>query len=276
MSSAVASPRKTTATPHKKTRMQSPQDGKASRSRRRREQPEAPGQPRRKEKVSGSGTASASGRGSETTSTQSQWAYPAEGMYVSSQEGFEEFCTGPASCDRSQLPPEHRRRVRYKQKSSRIVTVIEETSISDARSSETTSTYTPQAVRIVRLIMRFTYQDVSFREEFRPHPAIEALRLSMRQGMRWSGRWDASTSGKYNVRIGRREKIRVAGKNVTAFPITSETQFHGDFEGNQTTTNWIDPKSLVVVASRGSLEARNSLGVYRTSFQLKLLDGPGY
>jgi hypothetical protein len=53
-------------------------------------------------------------------------------------------------------------------------------------------------------------------------------------------------------------------------------EFRGRYEGYAVVTLWVDPRSRVIVASVGSLEASSDFGRYTSDFDTQLRGGPGY
>ena len=225
-------------------------------------------------RVSGRGAAGgAGGQGSEDDSS-SAW-YPANGVYTYGQSGWEEFCD-TSGCERQDLPPTQDVKTTHKSRSNDVVVVVTEAEASDSRFVRTTTRHTRNGAFVTDVYLKFDYEGVSFNNSYQPDPPVETLRLPLRSGMAWSGRWEDKTSGDYRIRIGPQEQLSVGGRSVQALRVETTTHFRGEFEGTAEVTIWIDPATLAPVKTQGRLDVDSFFGAYRSAFKATLRSAPGY
>lgn len=212
----------------------------------------------------------ATGGGAEKSGS----AHPAAGRYRYEQSGYEEYCS--PTCTREELPPTRTVDISYKKRNARRATLISDERISSRRSSETTIKVNRKAALITRAHVRF--EDESFRYEntYRPEPPIESLLFPLKVGRSWSGRWEADTSGRYEIDVVDRGAVTVGGRRVNAFRLDTVTFFNGEFEGRADVTVWIDPDTTMVVKSSGHLEIDSVFGSFESEFETTLESGPAY
>lgn len=209
-------------------------------------------------------------------SGSSRAPYPAAGTYSYSQSGFEEFCDTAGNCDKEKLPARQPITITYDSRTDSTAVVVSEQKASGNRIARTWTRFAPSGAHITKVYVRMEYSGFRFERTYVPEPPVEALRFPMKQGESWSGRWDASTSGSYRVKVGRARQIQVGNRSVTAYAIETTTEFHGDFEGKSRITAYIDPDTKAIVASEGVLNVTSQFGRYSTVFDTNIAGGPGY
>ena len=208
--------------------------------------------------------------------TQGPSPYPAAGSYSFAQSGYEEFCDSAGRCDKEQLPARQPMKLSYESRSGSSAVVVSEQEASGSRVARTWTKFTPSGAHITKLYVRFVYSGFRFERTYVPEPAVESLRFPFTAGERWSGKWKASTSGSYSVRVGSRSPMTVGGRTITVYPVDTTTEFRGDFEGKSTITTYFDADTKAVVAADGVLNVTSQFGRYTTVFETKLASGPGY
>lgn len=197
--------------------------------------------------------------------------YPSAGEYVYAQSGFEKFCQGP-SCERHPLPPEQTVRATYAGRSANGATVVTEARSSEQQTLTTTTRYSPSRAEVTNVVVEFNYGGFNFRQEYAPQPPVESLLFPLEVGKRWSGRWEARTSGDYSMRV-----VGTATFGGTrTYEIENVTNFRGDFAGRAQATIWVDPATRMVFKSTGDIAVASSFGEYTSSFETILRSGPGY
>ncbi len=219
------------------------------------------------------GAGGESGEGNEDDSSSA--AYPAAGRYSYAQTGWEEFCQAGA-CERRDLPTTQIVASKVAGRSGGATTIVTEARPSDGRVTRTTLRFTDDLALITRVYVRVSYQGFTFENTYDPQPPVESLRFPMRVGDRWSGRWDARTSGNYSVAVEGRTRLTVGGGAVNAYRVVTATDFRGEFEGRADITLWIDPATKAIVKSVGQMRLRSAFGGYNTDFEINLRDAPGY
>jgi len=217
----------------------------------------------------------ASTDGSTATRNKST-SYPASGTYTFAQSGYEEFCDSAARCDRERLPARQRVRLVYETRNASSAIVVSEQKASKSRLSRTWVRYTPSGAHITKVYIRFEYSGFGLERTYVPEPPVEALRFPLQAGSEWSGRWRASTSGSYEVTVGKERRIAVRGRDVVAYPVRTTTEFRGDFDGKSRITTYVDRRSKAVIAAEGVLNVTSQFGRYTTVFETRLSGGPGY
>ena len=217
------------------------------------------------------GTSAARGSG-----TRDQGAYPAAGTYTFAQSGYEEFCDSAGRCDRSKLPSRQPVKLSYEDRSGSSAVLVTEQKASDARVARTWTRFTPSGAHITKVYVQMEYSGFRFERTYVPEPAVEAMRFPYTAGEGWSGRWQASTSGSYSVKVGAATKTEVGGSGVTAYRIDTSTEFRGDFQGKSRVTAYYDVDTKALIAAEGVLNVTSQFGRYSTAFDTDLLSGPGY
>jgi hypothetical protein len=202
--------------------------------------------------------------------------YPAAGTYTFAQSGYEEFCDSAGRCDRNKLPSRQPVTLRYEDRSSSSATVVTEQKASDSRVARTWTRFTPSGAHIAKVYVLMEYSGFRFERTYVPEPAVEAMRFPFTTGEGWSGRWQASTSGSYSVKVGAARKTEVGGRGVTAYRIDTSTEFRGDFQGKSSVTSYYDVDTKALIAAEGVLNVTSQFGRYSTAFDTNLLSGPGY
>jgi hypothetical protein len=203
-------------------------------------------------------------------------AYPAAGTYQFAQSGYEEFCDSAGRCDRNKLPSRQPVTLRYEDRSGSSATVVTEQKASDSRVARTWTRFTPSGAHITKVYVLMEYSGFRFERTYVPEPAVEAMRFPFTSGESWSGRWQASTSGSYSVKVGVATKTEVGGRGVTAYRIDTSTEFRGDFQGKSSVTAYYDVDTKALIAAEGVLNVTSQFGRYSTAFDTNLLSGPGY
>lgn len=203
-------------------------------------------------------------------------AYPASGTYTFSQSGYEEFCNNAGQCDKDRLPPRQPTSITYESADDDSALVVAEQEQSNSRLTRTWTRFDRSGAHITKMYVRFNYTGFTFERTYEPKPPVEALRFPVAAGESWSGEWRASTSGSYSVKVGRKTSLDVNGRTVSAYPVETNTEFRGDFEGKSRITAYIDPKTKAIVATDGVLNVTSNFGRYTTVFETKLVKGPRY
>lgn len=197
--------------------------------------------------------------------------HPAAGRYVYSQTGYERFCQA-ATCDQQPLPARQPIVVTVQQPG----VVVSEIRASDNRIVRTTTVFSRKDARVTHVYARFSYEGFSFENSYEPRPPVVSLRFPLKEGARWSGSWEDSTSGDYSVDVLGREGLEVNGAAVQAYKLATVTNFRGEFSGSSKALVWVDPATKAVVKTSGKLDLRSSFGRYVTEFNNMLRSGPGY
>jgi hypothetical protein len=200
--------------------------------------------------------------------------YPAAGSYLYSQSGFEKFCSG-GSCERQALPERQTARIILQSRTDGRAVVVTETSSGD-RMLRTTATFTRANSLITDVYTRLSYRGFAFENEYHPAPPVESLRFPLRDGARWSGSWEDSTSGDYSVQVFGPSRVTVNGRAVRAFQVATTTRFEGEFEGEAKTLTWVDPATKAIVKLSGAVDLTSTYGRYVTEFSSSLRSGPRY
>lgn len=216
------------------------------------------------------GAATSSGGGAQGN------PYPAPGTYRFAQSGYEEFCDSAGRCDKENLPSRQPVTLRYENRSNSSAMVVSEQKASNSRVARTWTRYTSSSAHITKVYVLMEYSGFRFERTYVPQPPVEALRFPLTEGEAWAGRWKASTSGSYAVRVGAPRRIEVGGRSVAAYEVQTTTEFRGDFEGRSRITTYVDSGSKAIVATEGVLNVTSQFGRYTTSFETKLMSGPGY
>ena len=214
-------------------------------------------------------------RGSGSRNSGSS-AYPSAGTYTFEQSGYEEFCDSAGRCDRNKLPSRQPVTLRYEDRSGSSATVVTEQRASDSRVARTWTRFTPSGAHITKVYVLMEYSGFRFERTYVPEPAVESMRFPFTSGDAWSGRWQASTSGSYSVKVGGATKTEVGGRGVTAYRIDTSTEFRGDFQGKSSVTAYYDVDTKALIAAEGVLNVTSQFGRYSTAFDTNLLSGPGY
>jgi len=201
--------------------------------------------------------------------------YPAAGSYLYAQSGFEKFCSG-GSCERQALPERQTARITLRSRTDERAVVVTETSSSGDRMLRTTATFTRANSLITDVYTRLSYRGFAFENEYHPAPPVESLRFPLRDGARWSGSWEDSTSGDYSVQVFGPSSVTVDGRTVQAFQVATTTRFEGEFEGEAKTLTWVDPATKAIVKLSGAIDLTSTYGRYVTEFSSSLRSGPRY
>lgn len=220
----------------------------------------------------GSGARAGSGSGG----TGGGSPYPAPGNYRFAQSGYEEFCDSAGRCDKEDLPSRQPVKLSYERRTNDSAVVVTEQEASDSRMARSWTKFTRSGAHITKMYVRFVYSGFRFERTYVPKPPVEAVRFPLTEGESWSGRWKASTSGSYSVRVGAPRRVEVGGRSVAAYPVDTTTKFRGDFEGRSRITAYIDAHSKSIVATDGVLNVTSQFGRYTTVFETRLVTGPGY
>jgi hypothetical protein len=207
-----------------------------------------------------------SGASDQVPSASESTFYPAAGTYLFDQEGYEEFCQ--ATCDRQDLPATQRVEYRYRSRSQGAAVVVSEARSSEERTMRTTTKWTRTTALITEVTTSFEWSGFEFVTTYQPKPPVESLRFPLQVGDRWSGRWEAKTSGEYD--------ISVVAEEGDAFRIGTATRFEGEFDGTADITVWLDPDTRSIVAAEGTIDVESGFGTYRSEFDTSLRSGPGY
>lgn len=203
-------------------------------------------------------------------------SFPAAGTYTFAQSGYEEFCDPAGRCDRNKLPSRQPVKLTYESRSGSSVTLVTEQKASDSRVARTWTRFTPSGAHITKVYVLMEYSGFRFERTYVPEPAVESMRFPFTGGEAWSGRWQASTSGSYSVKVGGATKTEVGGRGVTAYRIDTSTEFRGDFQGKSSVTAYYDVDTKALIAAEGVLNVTSQFGRYSTAFDTNLLSGPGY
>ena len=217
----------------------------------------------------------ASGTGGEGGSNGSGAPYPAAGEYVYSQNGFEKFCQGP-SCEKNDLPETQTINATYEARSAGTATIVTEAHPSERQTMTTTTRYSPDKAVITKVVVNFAYGSFTFSQTYEPQPPVEALRFPLQAGKKWSGRWDARTSGDYRMKVVSVDDFTFDGRPAKVYRIDTVTNFKGDFSGRAQTTIWIDARTRAIVQTEGKIAVASSFGEYTSDFQTLIQSGPGY
>jgi len=201
--------------------------------------------------------------------------YPAAGSYLYSQSGFEKFCSG-GSCERQALPERQTARITLRSRTDEKAVVLTETSSSGDRMLRTTATFTRANSLITDVYTRLSYRGFAFENEYHPAPPVESLRFPLRDGARWSGSWEDSTSGDYSVQVFGPSSVTVNGGAVRVFQVATTTRFEGEFQGEAKTLTWVDPATKAIVKLSGAIDLTSTYGRYVTEFSSSLRSGPRY
>ena len=219
------------------------------------------------------GTSTTSGSG---TRGSRGGAFPAAGTYTFAQSGYEEFCDSAGRCDRNKLPARQPVTLSYESRSGSSATLVTEQKASDSRVARTWTRFTPSGAHITKVYVLMEYSGFRFERTYVPDPAVESMRFPFTAGEGWSGRWQASTSGSYSVKVGEATKTEVGGREVNAYRIDTATEFRGDFQGKSSVTAYYDADTTALIAAEGVLNVTSQFGRYSTAFDTNLLSGPGY
>ncbi|MDQ3916429.1 MAG: hypothetical protein M3323_14050, partial [Actinomycetota bacterium] len=201
--------------------------------------------------------------------------YPAAGEYTYAQDGFEELCQGP-NCDKHQLPETQTVDVRYSERSGDSATVVTTTRASDRQTVTTTTRYSPGSALITKVVVDFSFGSFDYSQTYEPQPAIEALLFPLKAGKRWSGKWEARTSGDYRMRVVAVEDFEIDDEPTKVYRISNVTNFKGDFSGRAQTTLWLDSRTKSLIKTDGKIAVASSFGEYTSSFTTLIQHGPGY
>lgn len=203
-------------------------------------------------------------------------AYPSAGAYTFAQSGYEEFCDSAGRCDRSKLPSRQPVKLSYENRSGSSATLVTEQKASDSRVARTWTRFTPSGAHITKVYVLMEYSGFRFERTYVPEPAVESMRFPFTSSEGWSGRWQASTSGSYSVKVGAASNTEVGGREITAYRIDTSTEFRGDFQGKSSVTAYYDVDTKALIAAEGVLNVTSQFGRYSTAFDTNLLSGPGY
>ncbi|MFN2588150.1 MAG: hypothetical protein ABR613_08535 [Actinomycetota bacterium] len=202
-------------------------------------------------------------------------AYPAAGEYTYAQEGSEEFCQGPR-CEKRRLPETQTVEVTYAERAEESATVVTETRSSDGQRMTTTTRYTPDRALITKVVVEFSYGSFDMTQTYEPRPPVEALQFPLKAGKRWSGSWEARTSGDYTVRVVAVEDFEIDDVPTKVYRIRSVTNFRGEFTGRAQTTLWLDSRTKSLIKTDGKIAVASGFGEYTSSFETLIQHGPGY
>jgi hypothetical protein len=201
--------------------------------------------------------------------------YPSAGKYTYAQKGFEEFCQG-ASCDKQDLPATQTIDTSYAARSGATATVVTEARSSDRQTLTTTTQWGPDKAAVTKVVVDFSYSGFEFSQTYEPQPAVEAFLFPLKAGKRWSGRWDARTSGDYKARVIAAEDFEIDDKPTKVYKISTVTNFKGDFTGRAQTTVWLDARTRTIIKTDGKIAVASSFGEYTSTFQTIIQHGPNY
>lgn len=199
--------------------------------------------------------------------------WPAPGVYVYSQKGFEEFCSG--TCSHERLPRRQQIDTRVTQQTSNGAVVVTETR-SEGQVMRTTTRWSRATALITEVYIRLSYRGFTFEQTYAPSPAVASLRFPLTAGKGWSGSWSGRVSGDYAVSVAGTETVSAAGRSVEAVKLSTRTNFRGEFKGVANATLWLDPRTRAIVRTAGNLDVESNFGRYATGFKTALTGGPGY
>ncbi len=199
--------------------------------------------------------------------------WPAPGVYVYSQKGFEEFCSG--TCSHERLPSRQQIDTRVTHRTSNGAVVVTETR-SEGQVMRTTTRWSSGTALITRVYIRLTYRGFTFEQTYAPSPAVASLRFPLAAGKGWAGSWSGRVAGDYAVSVAGTQKVSAAGRSVKAVKLSTRTNFRGEFKGVANATLWLDPRTRAIVKTAGNLDVESNFGRYATGFKTALIGGPGY
>lgn len=197
------------------------------------------------------------------------------GSYLFAQTGWEEFCSD-AACDRNDLPSRQRVDVaRVARNGDRSVYTTE----TGGSSRTQTTRYAQTDARLVveRLSSRLEYQGFAYETEIDPDRPIVALKLPVRVGARWSGRWtnrSPGPDGSYSVEIIDKQPSSARGRKEMIYVVRLGFELTGDLEGTIDMKVWISDRDLMALSSKGDVDLESSYGTYRSSFTTAYQSGP--
>ncbi len=201
--------------------------------------------------------------------------FPATGRYRYSQTGYEDFCQA-GTCRREPLPGVQTIATRLLGRSGARATVESQERGSRYRTVRIVTAYTPERALLTDVSFRVSYQGLTYSRAYRPRPPIASLRFPLSPGRRWSGRWDAPTSGSYVVRVVGRDPVTAAGRRIGAVKVATTTYLRGELRGRVDVTAWIDPRTKAVVRMIGDVDVASTVGRYISKFHALLASAPGY
>ncbi|MDQ3958462.1 MAG: hypothetical protein M3273_09095, partial [Actinomycetota bacterium] len=201
--------------------------------------------------------------------------YPGEGDFVYDQKGWEKFCQGP-SCDRRPLPDSQTVAATIESRSDAAATIVAEARSSERQKMTTTTRYSRGEIEITKVVIDFTYGSFNFSQTYEPRPPVESFVFPLSVGKKWSGEWEAQTSGDYRMSVEGRDDVAVGDATARAFRVDTVTNFRGEFSGRAQITVWLDPATRTIVRTDGDIAVASSFGEYTSSFRTTLRSGPGY
>jgi hypothetical protein len=195
---------------------------------------------------------------------------PAPGTYTYAQQGWEEVCQAGA-CDRTSLPPEQR--VTVEHQSSDGTSFRTSTRGAGAREQTIAYSLAPRRLMIGRITADFSFRAFRTRTDIVPEPPILTARLPFRAGTSWSGDWrdaNGEVDGTYEFAVRRRDAV---GRR-RAFVVDTSMTFRGTYRGSSDIRLWVDPRDLMILASRGKTQITGDFGTYRTNATTSLAGRP--
>lgn len=104
--------------------------------------------------------------------------------------------------------------------------------------------------------------------ELTPDPPMLAMSGSE---LEWSGAFQGLTSGRYQVSIVGRKRMRVGGVSVQVVGVKTRVSYSGDIEGFERSTRWISVKDPLVVAEKVQQERAFGLDRMRLRYSSRLI-----
>ncbi len=198
------------------------------------------------------------------------------GTYVYRQQGFEQICSSIRGCDEGDRPSGADVQVVRQAVSDAQVQVRYRAEYSPRWLSELTVIYGREGALLQEVSMDFQ-TDTSYRVDFSPDPYLEWFRYPFAEKHRWTRDWDdrgGTTQGTFEVRMAETEKLRVAGRRITARRMHYRLDWGAD--DYLDADIWLDPKTVVILKTVGTVRAGPPSSYYRYSFTMQLGSGPGY
>lgn len=205
---------------------------------------------------------------------------PRPGRYVYSLTGSEAVCgyqNGLRVCPpREPLPTRMIVRVTREKATDGDDIVMMRRYWSDDSEMSSTIRFTDGAARTTATRFSLNYGGFELDAFYRLRPPPRWLVFPLRVGSSWTDRWLGQTRGALGAEVVSKDRIPVGGEANVGYRVLSTTRFQGRSAGRLSVTEWVDPESNLAIRSRTDLVLKDGSTEYETSFDTRLISGPGY
>jgi hypothetical protein len=180
------------------------------------------------------------------------------GRYPATQDGSEQFASTGGTPTTRRYPSTTELRV-----SGSGARRVAEIAYSPDRDDTLTLAYTSGRIDLVSARGRVRVGTYEQTRDLRPTPAIVVLPASARAGQTFTGRFSGESTGRYDGRVLRRERLTVDGRPVDTVVVDlTITLESGPAVGTIRTTTWWEPTRSLPVKQTTETELRDALATY--------------